>query len=54
MTEKAGKEMEVGGNQGKVLKYQNPSLQGCLNEIMPLQDNKIFCLEMNKIEKKAF
>lgn len=48
MTEKAGKEMEVGDNWVKFLKYQNPSLGSSLNEIMPLQDNKMFCLEMKK------
>lgn len=32
------KEMEVGENMDKFLKYQNISLQGSLNEIKPLQD----------------
>lgn len=48
MTEKDGKEMEVGGNWGKFLKYQIHSLQDSLNEIMPPQDNRIFCLEIKK------
>jgi len=33
---------------GKFLKYQNTSLKGSLNKITPLQDNKIFCLEMEE------
>lgn len=37
--------MTVGGNRGKFLKYQNTSLKGSLNEIIPLQDNQIFGLE---------
>lgn len=54
MTEKSGKDMEVGGNWGKFLIYQTPSLQGSLNENLPLQDNKIFCLEIKKIKEKGF
>lgn len=40
--------MGVGRNMGKFFKYQNTFLQGSPNKITPLQDNQIFCLEMEE------